>query len=436
MADFQVAIVGYGPVGQMLAGLLGSAGISTVVLERHQYVYARARVHGVDSEAVRTFQTFGLSDEIVARGRPVGPFDFLTADDRLLMQWKTTDGDRWPNDYEHQNLWHQPDIDALVRERISHFASIDVRLQNEVVDVHDGPDEGAITVHDVKKASSYTVTAEYVVGCDGANSLMRTAVGAEFEKLGPDNPWLVIDVVLKRDVELPANMFHKCAPARPMTYVRGIDQRWRWEFKLLDGEDAEEMEKPETIWKLLAPWIGPDDADVDRAVAYTFQSALATPWRKGRLLLAGDSAHLMPPYLGQGMCSGLRDARNLAWKLRAVLASPDGSGLEPFTVDELLDTYETERSPHCRAFVELATKVGEVICSPDRERIEAEVEDRERGILAGTWLPIPTLGPGVHGETTVAPAGTLFPQPRLSDGRATGRRQRRALHGHSNKRRA
>ena len=161
---------------------------------------------------------------------------------------------------------------------------------------------------------------------------------------------------------------------------------------------------------MLEPWIGPDDADIYRAVVYTFHSLLAVPWRRERLLIAGDAAHLMPPFLGQGLCSGIRDVRNLAWKLRAVLAGAAG--------EELLDTYESERSPHCREYVELSTRVGEIVDTID----PAVAADRDRRMLAGETIEefrmsTPALGPGVHGTVTVEPEGTLFPQPFLGDGR-------------------
>ena len=198
-----------------------------------------------------------------------------------------------------------------------------------------------------------------------------------------------------------------CDPARPTTFIPMPGKRHRWEFMLMPGDDPVKIVQPDSIYNLLKPWkIDPARSQIERAVVYTFHSSLATSWRRGRLLLAGDSAHQMPPFLGQGMGSGLRDAANLAWKLRDVV-----QGRAP---DSLLDSYETERMEHVRAYIELAVELGGVIQATDPEK----ARKRDEELLANPTMmkPLaPRLGPGLHG-TAAAPAGTRAEQPLLGDG--------------------
>jgi 3-(3-hydroxy-phenyl)propionate hydroxylase len=194
-----------------------------------------------------------------------------------------------------------------------------------------------------------------------------------------------------------------------VTFIVNKDNRRRWEFMVLPGEDPAAMARPENVWRLLSPWLVPGDAEIYRCVAYTFHALLADRWRNGRLLIAGDAAHLMPPFFGQGLCSGLRDVRNLSWKLDAVRA-----GRAPAT---LLDTYGSERGAHVRTFIEISVYMGGIIQTLDPEvaaRRDAEMLAGETEILR---LPVPRLGPGLLPASAEAPLGTLFPQPVLEDGR-------------------
>jgi 3-(3-hydroxy-phenyl)propionate hydroxylase len=192
-----------------------------------------------------------------------------------------------------------------------------------------------------------------------------------------------------------------------MTVVNVGGARRRWEIMLMPGDDPERLTDPEIFWPMMARWVGPKDATVELSAVYTFHSVVQEGWRKGRLLLAGDSCHQTPPFLGQGMCAGMRDAANLCWKLAAVVR--DGAH------DSLLDSYESERLPHVRAFIELAVKLGAVIQATDSKA----VEERDRRFAGGAEMfdfPQPQLGPGWRDEGP-PPVGTIFPQPRLADGR-------------------
>jgi len=252
-----------------------------------------------------------------------------------------------------------------------------------------------------------SLRADRVVGCCGARSIVRQAIGSDHDDLGLHQPWLVVDLVLEREIALPEQTVQYCNPARPVTFVKVTGQRRRWEIMLMPGDAPDEMTREETVWRLLAPWLGPGDARIERGALYTFHSLVATRWRDRRLLIAGDAAHQTPPFLGQGMCAGIRDAANLAWKLGRV-----AKGLAP---DAFLDTYQTEREAHVRVFIETAVRLGNIIQTTDPQ-VAAE---RDRRFLATGKEEIvnlsPRLGPGAHAGAT--PAGEIFPQPRLADGR-------------------
>ena len=208
--------------------------------------------------------------------------------------------------------------------------------------------------------------------------------------------------------QLPDHTLQHCDPARPMTYCNVTGNRRRWEIMLMPGDDPAQLVQPETLWKLVSKWVTPEQADIERAVIYTFHSVIAEGWRQGRLLLAGDAAHQTPPFLGQGMCAAIRDVSNLAWKLNAVLRGR--------AADALLDTYESERSPHVQAFIDLAVKLGDIIQTTDLQA----ARERDAKFKAGQpeifQFPAPRLGPGIW-QGQQAPVAQIFPQPLLADGR-------------------
>jgi hypothetical protein len=260
------------------------------------------------------------------------------------------------------------------------------------------------------------VRARYAVGCDGANSFVRGAIGSAWNDLGFAYDWLVVDVIPHETrVWSPLN-WQLCDPARPTTLVSGGPGRRRWEFMRLPHESIEELNDPATAWKLLAAWdVRPDNATLERHAVYTFRACYADLWRRGRVLIAGDAAHLMPPFAGQGMCSGLRDAINLAWKLDLVLGGRAG--------DALLDSYASERAPHARATIDFSVALGRVICTADpREASErdARMVPAARATGLTTPPPSPAIGPGCWDAACPA-AGSLFVQGRVERGGRRGR---------------
>ena len=387
-----VAILGYGPVGALLANLLGQAGLRVGVFEREREIYALPRAVHFDGEVMRIFQSVGLADRIAVAARTSSKgMHFVNADGQTLLIRRGIDGPG-PHGWAGNWYFHQPELEKILRDGVGRFANVDVQLGRDVQSVDE-------------------LEARYVVGCDGARSLVRQAIGSTRLDLGLHQPWLVVDLLCDPDSPrvkaLPEYTVQLCDPARPMTVVNVGGRRRRWEIMLMPGDAPDRLTDPEIFWPMLARWVGPDDAVLERSAVYTFHSVVQQGWRKERLLLAGDACHQTPPFLGQGMCAGMRDASNLAWKLDDVLRGRAD--------DSLLDTYERERRPHAQAFIELAVKLGGILQETD----PARAAERDRRFAAGAEMfdfPQPQLGLEV-GAVGAPPLGTIFPQPRLADGR-------------------
>lgn len=403
---FDVAIVGYGPTGATLALLLGMQGLRVAVVEREPDLLPLPRAVHFDGEVMRLFETAGLADALASRIRPSGGMRYVNTAGQVMLERPPAVGagaHGWANNY----LFHQPDLEYALREAAERHAGVQVLRAHEVKALEQDPGGVRLAVARLADGAALTLRAGYVVGCCGARSIVRQAIGSDHDDLGLHQPWLVVDVVLERDVALPEQTVQYCDPARPATFVKVTGRRRRWEIMLMPGDVAEDMTRPESVWRLLAPWLRPGDARIERGALYTFHSLVATRWRDRRLLIAGDAAHQTPPFLGQGMCAGVRDAANLAWKLARV-----ARGHAP---DALLDTYQSERAAHARVFIETAVRLGNIIQTTD----PAVAAARDRRFLESGKEEIanlsPPLGPGFHAGT--APAGEVFPQPRLADGR-------------------
>jgi 3-(3-hydroxy-phenyl)propionate hydroxylase len=406
--DFDVAIVGLGPVGACLAVLLAQRGVSVLALERSAAPHALPRAAHCGDEAMRVLQAAGVADAVAAAGRAIDGFDLVDRSGRVrLRAAKAAAPFGWPA----STLVHQPVIEHALRARLRALPGVEVRLGHEVTRVE--PDADGVRVTARCGGAPVTVRAAYVVGCDGARSLVREALGGRLRGGRFEQPWLVVDVRLRRAVDLPDRLLQIADPARPTTYVPFPGDRRRWEFRLRPAETEAEMTAPASVRRLLAPYVDPDAVAVERAAVYTFHDLVAAPWRRGRLLLAGDAAHQMPPFLGEGLGAGLRDAATLAWMLDAVRR-----GAAP----ALLDAYEAERRPRVQAVTRLAAWLGRTVSAGGTA---ARVRD---GLLHAAHaippvrrrlLDLRVNGPAVAPalRASGAPAATpLLPQPTLADG--------------------
>ena len=407
MSLVDVAIIGFGPAGATLANLLGQTGLSVVVLEKEAAIYPLPRAIHFDGEVMRIFQSIGLRREVedISRAGLKG-MHFVNAEgETLLIRGGTTA--LGPHGCASNYYFHQPELERVLREGVNRFENVRVCLQHSVIDIQEHPEHASLQVKDCNN-NTHEINARYVVGCDGARSLVRKILGSPMQDLGLHQAWLVFDALLKDNAPpLPDHTVQHCEPARPMTYCNVTGNRRRWEIMMLPDDDPAEIVKPENLWPLVNRWVQPENAEIERATIYTFHSVIAKGWRTGRLMIAGDAAHQTPPFLGQGMCAALRDASNLAWKLQAVLTG--------IASDDLLDTYESERAPHVQAFIELAVRLGDIIQTTDPEAAKARDAKFRQGQPEIFQFPAPVLGHGMFAAGPV-PVGQTFPQPQLSNG--------------------
>ncbi|MFF2554149.1 bifunctional 3-(3-hydroxy-phenyl)propionate/3-hydroxycinnamic acid hydroxylase [Nocardia sp. NPDC058058] len=413
-----VAIVGFGPVGQLLAILLGRQGHEVLVLERWPEPYPKPRAVHFDHEIGRIFQAAGVAEQVMAITDPVPDFyewRNTSGESLLRIDWSGIGESGWPT----ANFFSQPDLELVLAEAAQSITSVTVLRGHEVIDIAEHADHAEITAATPEGERGFA--ARWVIGADGANSFVRRAMGVATTDLGFFFDWLIVDTIPHDDQRWSPMNWQLCDPVRPTTIVSGGPGRRRWEFMRLPHETVAELNTTETAWRLLEPWgRNPDNSSIERHTVYTFQAQCVDTWRSGRLLLAGDAAHLMPPFAGQGMCSGLRDALNLSWKLNLVLHNVADPGL--------LDSYSTERSAHVRHAIDMSIALGEVICVLD-EHVAAQ---RDLRMIAGEADPArvlppgapPVLGDGVlhHDRDHALPGsvGQLVPQRRIAQGTAVG----------------
>lgn len=413
---YDVAIVGLGPVGATAANLLGKHGYKTVVIEREPEIYDKPRAISFDHEAMRIFQSVGLTEEILTCTTRYRPALYLGVEGQVIRRIDPSP-EPFPLHWLPNYLFNQPGLEKALRQGLKRFESVDVRLEHEVHSTVQQKDHVRLTVQDLQRGAEYGISARYVWACDGAGSPVRHLMELPLEDLDFDEEWIVIDVNVSDPTTLPETNIQYCEPARPSTYVVGPGNHRRWELMLNSDESPAEVAKDDSILAMLQRWGEPSNFDIWRAAVYRFHALVATAWSKGSVYLLGDAAHQTPPFMGQGMCQGIRDAANLIWKLNQV---------ERFKAPAtLFEHYERERKPHVIALTELTKSLGEIICERDLAKARARDARLEEDLLSGRMVTIrqnliPNLTDGVlHLENgiPVGPAGHLFPQPAVVDGK-------------------
>lgn len=418
---FDVVIVGCGPVGALCANLLGREGLSVLVLEKELEHYPLPRAVHLDHEMMRLFQSAGVIERVLP--------DMIAADGHLhigadhgVIRYMGTVGKPKPFGWANDWFFYQPELEAHLRAGMAQLESVELELGAEFVSV--AQDAAGATVHYRSGNSDQSVHARWVIAADGSRSPVRKSLGVALDDLKFEEPWLVVDAEVDGPVSFPpltgvpegADLQRlsvmMCDPARPATVVPGRGNHRRWEFMLLPHEDDAEMMQPERVSALVSPWMQGVPHRIVRAATYRFHGLVAEQWQVGRVFLAGDAAHQTPPFFGQGMCHGFRDAANLAWKMAAVVKSG--------APESLLGTYQPERDPHVRAVIGAAVAAGRYICELDPSKAAARDADiraqaaKRTGETAADLIPAISTG-AIHAGSPAA--GERFIQPLLSDGR-------------------
>ncbi|GAB1265287.1 bifunctional 3-(3-hydroxy-phenyl)propionate/3-hydroxycinnamic acid hydroxylase [Aurantivibrio infirmus] len=415
---FDVAIIGCGPVGAMAANLLGKAGLETLVIEKEANPFPLPRAVHLDHEMMRLFQAANVIDKVKADMRDTEGHLHVGADHGVIRYMGTVGLDRpfgWSNDY----FFYQPELEDHLRNALSKYENVDLRLGTAFISATQKENQVTLTLKNSN--DEYQETARWVIACDGASSSVRNSLGIQLDDLHFEEPWLVVDADVDGPVQFPnltgvpaeANLQQlsvmMCDPSRPATIVPGRGNLRRWELMLLPGEDDNEMMKPEVVAELLKPWLEGVPHKIVRASTYRFHGLIAEQWRDGNIFLAGDAAHQTPPFFGQGMCHGLRDVANLAWKMSMIL-----QGTAP---ENILDTYQTERDPHVRAVISAAVEAGRYICILDKEKAaqrdnEIRSQSKAQSLASTAAELIPAITNGIVAAHTTH-AGERFIQPKM-----------------------
>jgi 3-(3-hydroxy-phenyl)propionate hydroxylase len=401
-----IAIVGAGPIGLMLANLLGAAGVNVVLVERNDGLVGLPRAIAYDAETLRLFAQVGLFDAI-ADGLVQDPeVVYLNARGVKLMEMTPP-----RSAYGHSQLgtFYQPRLEQVLLAGLARFDPVRALFNHRVTSI--SQDQVGVEILVETPAGARSLRAKFLVGCDGGNSGTRDWIGSRLVGSTYAERWLVIDARI--DNHGVDNITFFCDPRRPAVRLPAVGSRVRWEFMQLPGEKPDELAGDRSVMRLLEPFVDFSAVEIERRVVYTFHARVADRWRRGRVLLAGDAAHLMPPFAGQGMNSGMKDVANIAWKLAAAVAGQAGN--------DILDTYEIERAHHVRDMVNLSRRLGAVIMPTNRAIAGARdavfaVLNLSRGfrsfVRRGGLLPPPHIArSALTAARRDAVVGQMLPQP-------------------------
>ena len=375
-AIYDVLVVGMGPTGVTAANLLGERGVRTLVVERDVDVFPSPRAISADEDALRAWQSLGLFDAI-ARDLDQSVVVHYSDGQEVFFSFELSS--RGNQGLPGSAFFYQPHVESILRGHLAKLPQVDIQDGREVVAIDDDGDTVTVTVRDVATEELRAVKARYVLACDGGSSAVRKMLGMTFDGHSLVEPWLAVQAkaTYDRPTNGPVDFIFMASPERVGIDCQAPMGHHRWEFRLQDGDDLEAASRPENIARLLRQCgQDPDDVSVLQARVYTFHVRTAKQWKKGRVFLCGDAAHIMPPFAGQGMSSGIRDAANVAWKLAEVVhgrAQPS-----------LLETYDAERRPHVEAMTRMTLNLSRMINIRTRRIAKA----RNTLLRASSRLPV------------------------------------------------
>lgn len=394
MIKYDVAICGYGPVGSVCAILLAQYGYKVIVIDKNIGPSPTARAINTDGEQLRVFDKFNIAKTIVENSNQIERVIFSKPNldaIQTLEQPQEESEMGWPN----QVLFYQPELESFIREKISSFKNIDVIEDCELIDFKDKKD--SVLLNCIKQKKLFNIESTFLIGCDGASSFIRKKLNIELDDFGYNQKWLVCDAHIVKKIELKNELIQVCDPKRPTTFLRGRGEHLRFEFKVMPNDNLNHLKKEDTIWELLSPWINKNNSLLERADIYNFHACIANKWNQNNIFLAGDSAHQMPPFMGAGMGTGIRDVANLSWKIDLFLRNR--------STKSIFNTYQKERYPHAKWSIGQTVTIGEIIegfCAaeegkqfkPTRRSYDVKFPHIPNGIYSNpedkiTGLPIP-----------------------------------------------
>ena len=407
MKEFDVTIVGLGPAGGTLANLLAMHDFSILILDREKSFYPLPRAVHFDDEIMRVFQTIGITKEFLKHTIINKGTKFVNSKDKVILDWprpkKITDNGWYPS-----YRFHQPDLEKKLRKKLKNYKKVLIEQNSEVKKIQNSKNYVDITYLNINNHKEHLVRSKYVIGCDGANSITRKQMKTKMDNLGFTQKWAVVDLILKKKKNnLPDRTIQYSNPKQPATYCRNVGRRRRWEFAIKKNHSDKKVLSENYIWNFLKPWLNKSEAIIERKTIYTFESAIARKWRKGRVFIAGDAAHLMPPFMGQGMCAGIRDISNLAWKISKSLRDKHD--------EKFLNTYQSERFSNVKQYIETTMRMGEFINAVESIQITDNISSENDGTKSMQSIK-PKLGKGL-GQKTDKNRGKIFPQFKLNNGK-------------------
>lgn len=438
--DADVVITGLGPTGLVLSHMLGMRGHKVIILEREPVFYGNARAVYTDDECMRIFQHIRCAEELQKDMLLDTPVQFTRPDGTVMGQYKPL---FHPFGWPVVNFFYQPYLETTLTELLSRYPNVEIRRGRELTRFNQDADGVSLTHQATRSyrfsdnndsreendsdADEQTLSARYMVGADGGRSVTREALGIKMTGKNFPEPWLVVDLKQKKKgVGLRHMPYFNFVvdPKMPVVSCVQPDGFHRFEFMMMEGQTKEWLEQDDTVRMLLSKYVNPDDFEVKRKLVYTFNALMAERWREGRVLLAGDAAHMTPQFMGQGASSGVRDAHNLGWKLSMVLRGQAG--------DSLLDTYQSERHSHAQAMIDVSVMLKDVVSmtNPVATAVRDVVLKVSQGIKPardffeeGKFKPTPVYKKGAYlglpRSRRSGPEGAMAPQPevRRFDGR-------------------
>ena len=408
MREYDVTIVGLGPTGGTIANLFALNGFSVLILEREKNFYPLPRAVHFDDEIMRVFETIGITKDFLKYTIINKGTKFVNSKGKIILDWPrprkiTING--WYPSYR----FNQPDLERQLRKKLKKYKKVKILQNSEVTKIKNCKDHVKVLFKNIKDKTLYEIKSKYVVGCDGANSSIRKEMKTKMDNLGFTQKWAVVDLILKKNKKnLPDRTIQYSNPKQPATYCRNVGKRRRWEFAIKNNQNENKILSETYIWNFLKPWLKKSEAYIERKAIYTFKSAISRKWRRGRIFIAGDAAHLMPPFMGQGMCAGIRDASNLAWKIVKCLKHKHDK--------KILDSYQSERFSNAKEYIETTMRMGEFVNAIESTQITDNISSNQDGTKSMQSIK-PKLGPGL-GENKDNNRGIILPKLKMKNGKS------------------